>query len=252
MNEFMKKWGLIGKALLITGVLVIVRLAIDLSNYDILGLTNLITAFIGGAIFTVAIIFAGTLTDYKESEKIPNEIAVSILTLYQDSRLIRPGDSPVAVHIREHIRSLSAIVVENFRNNVYPNDTIRKAVAEINDDIYSLADQNSPPQYLVKLRTELANIDRLTSRVKVIAETSFIPAAYAISEIAVAGVILVLLFVKLDPYYEGIVIFAIITILLLSIILLIKDMDNPFEFGKKTFADVDYTPLFELEQLLAE
>jgi hypothetical protein len=250
MNEFMKKWGLIGKALAITAVLVVIRLIIDLSNYDILGLTNLITAFIGGAIFTVAIIFTGTMTDYKESEKIPNDIAVSIMTLYQDSRLIRPADSPLAVHIREHIRSLSGIVVENFRTNVYSNEKIREAIAEINKDIYSLADQNSPPQYLVKLRSELTNIDRLTSRVKVIAETSFIPAAYAISEIAVAGVILILFFVKLDPYYEAMVIFAIIISLLISIILLIRDMDNPFEYGHKTFADVDYTPLFELEQYL--
>ncbi len=233
-------------------MLVVVRLVIDVLNYDILSLTNLITAFIGGAIFTVAIIFAGTLTDYKESEKIPNEIAVSILTLYQDSGLVRPGDAPAAVHIREHIRILTRNIVENFRTNVYSNEKIRESISEINRDIYTLADQNSPPQYLVKFRSELANIDRLTSRLRVIAETSFIPAAYAISEIAVAGVILILFFVKLDPYYEGLVIFAIITSLLISIILLIKDMDNPFEYGHKTFADVDYTPLFELEQYLGK
>ncbi len=252
MNECMKKWGLIGKAFGITAVLVAVRLVIDLSNYDILGLTNLITAFIGGAIFTVAIIFTGTLTDYKESEKIPNEIAVSLITLFQDSKLIRPADSPLAIHFRDHIRSLSRIVVENFRNNVYSNEAIREAIGEINKDIYALADQNSPPQYLVKLRSELVNIDKLTSRVKVIAEMSFIPAAYAIAEIAVSGVVLILFFVKLDPYYEGLVIFTIITVLLISIILLIKDMDNPFEYGKNAFADVDYTPLFEMEKYLKD
>jgi hypothetical protein len=98
MNDFMRKWGLIGKALAITAVLVVVRFLIDAFQYDILTLTNLITAFIGGAIFTVAIIFAGTLTDYKESEKIPNEIAVSLLTLYHDSKLFRPEDNPLSLH----------------------------------------------------------------------------------------------------------------------------------------------------------
>jgi hypothetical protein len=86
--------------------------------------------------------------------------------------------------------------------------------------------------------------------VKTIAETSFIPAAYAIAEISVVGVILILFFVKLDPSYEAIVIFTIITALLISILLLIKDMDNPFEYGKKTFADVDLSPVLELEQYL--
>ena len=102
----------------------------------------------------------------------------------------------------------------------------------------------------MKLRTELSNIDKLTSRVKIIAETSFIPAAYTIAEIALAGVVLILFSVKLDLYYEGIVIFTIITSLLISIILLIKDMDNPFEYGHRTFADVDYTPLFDLEKVI--
>ncbi len=252
MDDFMKKWGLMGKALAITAILVVIRLLIDISNYDILALTNLITAFIGGAIFTVAIIFAGTLTDYKESEKIPNEIAVSLLTLYHDSKLFRPEDNPLSLHLREHIRSLSRIIVENFRTNTYTNEQVRREIARINEDVYSLVDQNAPPQYVNKIRTELGTIDRLTSRVRTISETSFIPAAYAIAEISVAGVVLLLFFVKLDPYYEGLVIFTIIIALLISILLLIRDMDNPFEYGKKTFADVDLSPLFELEKYLQE
>lgn len=70
----MRKWGLILKALSITTVLLIFRLAIDFLGFDILSLTNLITAFVGGAMFTVAIILTGTLTDYKESERIPGDL----------------------------------------------------------------------------------------------------------------------------------------------------------------------------------
>jgi hypothetical protein len=250
MKAFRKKWGLIGKALTITAVLVVVRFLIDALQYDQLTLTNLITAFIGGAIFTVAIIFAGTLTDYKESEKIPNEIAVSLLTLYHDSKLFRPPEGQASLHLREHIRSLSRIIVGNFRSNVYDIENVRAAIAHINDDVYSLVDHNAPPQYVNKIRTELGNIDRLLSRVRTIAETSFIPAAYAIAEISVAGVVLVLFFVKIDPYYEGIIIFTIIIALLISILLLIRDMDNPFEYGRNTFADVDLSPLLEIEKYM--
>lgn len=156
----------------------------------------------------------------------------------------------MSTHLQEHIRSLYRVIVDNFKNNTHSTERIREVIDEINHDLYALVEQNSPPQYVVKLRTELSNIDKLTSRVKIIAETSFIPAAYAIAEIALAGVVLILFFVKLDPYYEGIVIFTIITSLLISIILLIKDMDNPFEYGHRTFADVDYTPLFDLEKVI--
>ncbi|MDK2915597.1 MAG: hypothetical protein PWR25_154 [Euryarchaeota archaeon] len=250
MSAFMTKWGLIVKAFVITAGLVVIRLVIDLLNYDALTLTTLVTAFIGSAIFTVAIIFTGTLSDYKESEKIPNEIAVALLALHQDSKLFRPSDCPASVRLREHIRDLSTTIVENFRANTYNNENVRAAIARINDDIYCLVDQNAPPQYVTKMRVGLGDIDRLTSRVKTIAETSFIPAAYAIAEISVAGVVLVLLFVHLDSIYEAIVLFSVISGLLISILLLIKDMDNPFEYGQKTFADVDLTPLLEVERYL--
>ena len=147
-------------------------------------------------------------------------------------------------------RALARIIVENFKTNTSNNEKVRAAIAQINEDLYTLVDQNAPPQYVNKIRTELGNIDRLTSRVRTIAETSFIPAAYAIAEIAVVGVILILFFVKIDPYYEGMIIFSIIIALLISIILLIRDMDNPFEYGQKTFADVDLSPILEIEKYL--
>jgi len=77
---------------------------------------------------------------------------------------------------------------------------------------------------------------------KTVAETSFIPAPCSIAEIPVAGVILILFFVKIDPRKEDMIIFSIIIALLISIILLLKDMDNPFEYGQRTFADVGICP----------
>ena len=55
--------------------------------------------------------------------------------------------------------------------------------------IYQLADANVAGPILVKLRTELINIERLSNRIAVIKHTSFIPAAYTIAELAAAGVI---------------------------------------------------------------
>jgi hypothetical protein len=52
------------KAFGITILLLVIRLIFDYLNYDVLSVTNLITAFIGGAIFTIAIVYTGTLTDY--------------------------------------------------------------------------------------------------------------------------------------------------------------------------------------------
>jgi hypothetical protein len=246
-GSFMKKWGLIIKALSITVVLLIIRLVIDLLRFDILSVTNLITAFVGGAMFTVAIILTGTLTDYKESERIPSDLVTSISTLYEDSQLIRGDNADIAGEIRGRVRELLGSINKNFRENIWQVGEIRAVILIINNDIYRLADRNVAPQFLVKLRSELAAIDRISNRIYAIKHVSFIPAAYAIAELAAAGVIIILFFVKLDPYYEGLVIFTVLTALLISLLLLIRDMDDPFEVGKQSFADVDLTLLFDLE-----
>ncbi len=251
-ESFMNKWGLIIRAAYITGALLVVRLVFDYMKFDILSVTNLITAFIGGAIFTIAIIFAGVLTDYKESEKIPSEIATSIRSFYSDLDLIRVPDQALVPHMKENTAILMRCIVTNFRNNVWSLEEMDKAIDTINSDIARLVDLNVPPNFVIKLKTEMTNIDRISHRIKTIAETSFIPAAYAISELAAAGVIILLFFVRLDPYYEGLVLFTVLCMLLTALLLLIRDMDNPFEVGKKTYADVDLFLLWDLERKLDE
>jgi hypothetical protein len=252
MESFMTKWGLIFKAFGITLSLLVVRLVFDYLNFDILSVTNLITAFIGGAIFTIAIIFAGTLTDYKESEKIPSEIATSIRTFYSDLDLVRVPDKTLVPRMQENTAALMRVINTNFRKNVWSMENMDSAVDTINADIARLVDLNIAPNYIIKLKTEMTNIDRISHRVKTIAETSFIPAAYAISELAAAGVIILLFFVKLDPFYEGLVLFTVLSMLLIALLLLIRDMDNPFEVGKKTYADIDLFLLWNLEKKLDE
>jgi hypothetical protein len=251
-ESFMNKWGLIIKAAGITGVLLVVRLVFDYLNYDVLSLTNLITAFISGAIFTIAIVFAGVLTDFKESEKIPGEIATSIRTIYSDLTLIRVQDKEIISRMQGKVYRLLVTINTNFRNNTWNLKEIDNTIDLFVEEISRLVDMNVPPQYTVKLKNELGTIDRLSHRVMTIAETSFIPAAYAISELAAAGVIILLFFVKLDPLYEGLVLFTVLCMLLAALLLLIKDMDNPFEVGRGSHADIDLFLLWDLEKELAQ
>lgn len=244
----MLKWGLIFKALAITAVLLVVRLAIDFSGMDILSVTNLVTAFVGGAIFTIAIILTGTLVDFKESERIPGELVTALSAFYADTGLVGQKHAGTASEIRIHALALLKAITGNFRSNIWDRQEIRKELDVINGKLYELADINVAAPLLVKLRVELINVERLSNRIAVIKHTSFIPAAYTIAELAAAGVIGILFFVKIELWYEGVVLFTVITALLISLILLIRDMDDPFEVGKKSYADVDLSILFDLEK----
>jgi hypothetical protein len=251
VNGWKKKYGLIAMALAIVLPLLIVRMIIDTLGYDVITVNTVIGSFVGAAVFTIAIILAGTITDFKESERIPGELASAIKNLYQDSRLIQLEEKQPVYQLQNHIRQLLGVINANFRQNTWNvRRDIIPAMDAVNDDIALLAGKNIPPQFLVKLRSELAVVDRLSSRIEIIMETSFIPAAYAIAELATAGVILVLLFIRLDPYYESLVVFTVISALLIALLLLIRDMDNPFEVGAESYADVDMRLLWQLEDYL--
>jgi hypothetical protein len=249
-DSFMNKWRLILKAAGYTGVLLIVRLVFDYLNYDVLSLTNLITAFISGAIFTIAIIFAGVLTDFKESEKIPGDLAVSIRIMHSDLTLIHVADKEIIPRMQGKVRGLLAAINTNFRNNTWDLQAMDQAMDPFVEDISRLVDLGVPPQFTAKLKNELGAIDRLSHRIKTISDTSFIPAAYAIAELAAAGVIILLFFVRLDPLYEGIVLFTVLCMLMIALLLLIRDMDNPFEVDSGSYADVDLFLLWDLEKKL--
>ena len=251
-REFKKKWGIMFKALIVMLILLVPRTLIDIYGYDTVPINPVVGAFITGAIFTIAIIFTGTFTDFKESEKIGGELAASLKALYNDSRVLPLTDeAPVRV-FRDHVRGLHRAISTCFKENRFNLHDINREMNKINNDIRILAYLNVAPPLIAKLRNELGAIDRMTNRVEVIIRTDFIPAAYALAEVATAGVILLLLFVKIDPMPEGTIIFAVISSMLIGLLLLIRDMDNPFEIGTHTYADVDLETLVYLDTYFDE
>lgn len=237
-------WSLILKSSIIVGILLFAKIVIiDFFDLDVISVNPVVTAIVGGVIFTIAIIFTGTLSDYKESEKIPGELAANLKSLYKDSLIINNESNGM----QKHVRMLVSIINSNFSDkNYWKSGDINKAIDAIDEDIRSLMEKGLPPQWAVKLRNDLSNIERMSNRIEAIIETSFMPAAYTIAQIAIGLAIGTLLFVGLDPYYEGIALFGGVSFLLISLLLLIKDMDNPFEGD----ARVDLRILHKLEKYL--
>jgi len=250
MNAFRKKWGMFVTVFAIVGVLLVIRSIIVYYQYDMVVLnTQLIAAFIGAVIFTMVIIFTGTLPDFIESEKMPSELAASIKSLYMDADVL-PLDDPVIPQLQSHVRGLLTTINTCFRQDERLNmPAIAQSIRNINENIHTIAKKNVAPPFCVKLRVELTTIDRICNRVHTIREMRFVPTAFALSQIAISAVILILLFIKIEPFTGGLILFALTAILLIGILFLIKDMDDPFS----GYATVDLELLWNLEhELLAD
>ena len=57
-------------------------------GYEVMELNALFTSLVAGTIFLIGFLISGVLSDYKESEKIPSELAASIKTLLDDTYTI--------------------------------------------------------------------------------------------------------------------------------------------------------------------
>lgn len=245
----MMRWGILLKVFSFVLVLLAVKVAIEFFGLDLIAISPLVTAFVGGVIFLIAIILAGTLSDYKEGEKIPSELSTSILTLYKEFKIATNNEENI-VRAQAHTKQLLEAIIANFKNNIWKQTDVNNVIDKLDEDVLSFSRTGVAPQYIARLRNELTNIDRISNRIETIKETTFIPAAYSVAQLAVGAAILTLLFMKIDPFLDGIIMIGVISLILISLLLLIRDMDDPFEVGKKTYADVDLGLVYKLKDRL--
>lgn len=238
------------KAAAIVAVLLLAKWLIFHYGKDVIVAGPVVTALVAGVIFTVAIIFSGVLADYKESEKIPGDLAASLGSLYSDVQFLQVKDQKITDDLRLHVKELLQVILSNFKRNIWEIKEIRPVLNHVAEEVNNLSKEGVAAPFIIKMRNELTNIDKISYRVEIIMETSFIPAAYNIAVIAMTAVLCVLAFTKMNSLYDGLLLFGAVSFILISLLLLIKDMDNPFEYGKKSSADVDLTILFDLEKEL--
>ncbi len=247
MKRLTAKWALVLKALVLVLPLIGLKILVHHLGWDIIPVGTLTSALITGTFFVVAIILAGVMTDLKESEKMVSEFAASIEALYNDARLMEPD-----VHVSEmlaHMRDLIRIAITNFeRRGSWKLSEVNPAIRRIDEDVRALNQDGKPLSILLRVRGELTNLKRISYRVEGIKETVFLPTAHAIAEVGVCAIVLVLILSTIEPFYEGLLIVGVISLLLTSTVLLIDDMDDPFG----GHAAIDLSVIRRLERFLDE
>jgi len=245
MKTFRKKWGLVLKALMIVIPLIGVKIAFHYLGWEIMEIGTLTSALVSGVFFVIAIILAGVLTDFKESERILGDFASSIENIYRDSKLI--GTESEVTDLLFHLRGLVSTALLNLNlHNSFKMSEISPIIEMIETDVLSFNQQGKAISVITRMRSDLANIKRISYRVETIKETTFLTAAHAIAETGVTVIVIVLLLSKIEPYYEGLLFIGVLSLILTSVLLLIKDMDNPFE----GYATVDLGTLYKVEKYL--
>jgi hypothetical protein len=247
INKF-GKWRLAIRVIPIVFLIIFLKLVSHQLGWEFLALNSLFGAIISANIFLVGFLISGVLVDYKEAEKIPGDLSCSLEVLVDECYITYKNKrSDVAINFLEHVHKLTGSIIKWLHKKENTEEVLHK-VTDMNDFFLAL-EPLTQATFIVRLKNEQTNIRKLITRIHTIRETSFNPAGYAIAEIISVILCLGLVFTKIDPYYESIFFVSFVSFILIYMVLLIKDLDNPFGYyEKESYADeVSLKALLDLE-----
>jgi hypothetical protein len=243
------KWRLTFRVLPIVAVIVLLKLFSHQAGWEFLTLNTLFGAIISANVFLVGFLISGVLVDYKEAEKLPGELSCSLEALTDEACIVyKNKGSKTAKELMKYIHDLTSSIIKWLNKQEKTNSVLQK-ITGLNDHFLAL-ESLTQANFIVRLKNEQNNLRRCITRIHTIRETSFNPAGYAIAEIISAIMCIGLIFTKIDPYYESIFFVAFVSFILIYMVMLIRDLDNPFAYYEEdNYADeVSLKPLFDLEK----
>ena len=234
---------LMRKAALVVGVVVAAKLAAHWLGWEIISLNPLFSGIVAANVFLMGFLLSGVLADYKESERLPGELAASIETITDEvETLWETKQVAVSRDCLSHMLTLADSINLWFRKK-RSTAIIMGQIAKLNH-YFAEFDSHLPANFIVRLKQEQSSLRRMLIRIHTIRETSFIPSGYVISETITLLLVAGLILAKIDPFYESLFFVGLITFLFSFLGLLIRDLDNPFGYyDTASSEDVSLKPL---------
>ncbi len=247
------KWGLTFQVLPIVVLVILFKLVSHYFGFEFLPLSPLMGTVISANVFLIGFLISGVLSDYKESEKLPGDLACSLESLVDEGLYISINKKgPAATRLIHHARLLTASII-GWLHKQEKTESLMDKVSALNA-IFAELEPHTQANFIVRIKQEQNTLRRTITRIHTIRETEFNPAGYAIAEILTVILCIGLIFTKIDPYYESIFFVAFVSFIMIYMVFLIKSFDNPFSYydDENLTEDISLKPLQALQQRLSK
>ena len=234
------------QVLVVVGVVIALKLVAHWYGWEVLSLNPLFSGIIAANVFLMGFLLSGVLGDYKESERLPGELACSLEAIADEARSIyQTKQATAAKECFDHLLGLTVSIKEWFHKKKRTREVMTRLDGL--DDFFVAFEALTQANFIVRLKQEQSNVRRILVRIHSIRETSFISSGYMVAQITTLLLVGGLILSKIDPFYESLFFVGVITFLLVFLNLLIHDLDNPFGYYEGGSAeDVSLKPLDDL------
>jgi hypothetical protein len=211
---------------------------------------SLLSSVLGGGVFVLGLVVAGTLTDYKESERFPAELASALESVHVEARAF--ARKVPSFDLDTHKGQLLAVLT-GFQDDVRTVGMRRclTALAVLSDAVGSMEDLGLPTTHASRLKNEIASTRKGVLRIYHVQETSFAPSATVLLSTVVALILGLLVLTPIGHGGEAAVIVGAIAYVFIYLVRLARTLDRPFRADRAVAVDdVDHLLLRQLERRL--
>ncbi len=236
------KWRILVITLPFTILFCAAKWTIHRLGWEIWSFDTLTSSLFAAATFITAFILSGTLGDYRESEGLPGQICATVESIYDCSLLAsksHPEYDPKPL-LQTLVQVLQQIYDWLLKEG--SPDPILETIADFNSDLAALEPFSNGP-LLSRVQGEQGKLRALVVRIQVIRETHFVASAYAILDLFTAGAALSLLLIANENFSKTLALAGFLFTAFVYLQLLIRDLDNPFEYKGNSCADVSLSVL---------
>ena len=207
-----------------------IKVTVHYCGLEQISINPLFSAVVASTIFLLGFLLNGVLTDFKESEKIPAELATSLQSLNLEIQAIQVYNSDAQVaNALAAVTGLGQSLLDWLKERITTEQMLARhtqthaevvlAAVQIKGDASTLRG---------RLMQDLAVVLAKVNRVQAIRDTSFVPLVYWMADIAAVLLFAGLVMARAENLSEAVFFLAIISFIVILLLRLIDDIDNPF------------------------
>jgi len=205
-------------------------------------------------VFLTGFMLAGVMADYKESEKLPGDLASTLETLEE---IVVQACAHKATLQPDPLRRAVAALADDLRSWLLRTRTQEQTYASLTKfhEVLQQLERDGGGAYASRGIGELHNLRKIVTRIGVISRTGFLPPAYALLETLNVLIVVLLLASKFKGVLAEFILVPFVTLIYVYMLRLIRDIDDPFDYApdgsKRGGAEVELFPLDEFRARIA-
>lgn len=207
-----------------------IKVAVHFCGLERISVNQLFSAIVASTIFLLGFLLNGVLTDFKESEKIPAELATSLQTLNLEIQAIQVYHPEAQVaNALAAVAGLGQSLLDWLKERI-STEQMLACHTQTHAEVVGAAVQFKGDSSTLRgrLMQDLAVVLAKVNRVQTIRDTTFVPLVYWMADIAAVLLFAGLVMARAQNLPESVFFLAVISFIVILLLRLIDDIDNPF------------------------